>query len=183
MFSLPLHFLCSDPYSASFKKRFNPVISPFPKPSSSIAQGIKPSIMFPSLYHLSSTNSFPKWQQEESPKPVTLTLNPPEASFWSQEGVLFPSGSFQGTKFFASVYVPASSLSTHLSHVLPTWSSGLESRILMWWLEAWTLRPNSPAESCMILSKLLNVLISFFSKTRAILVPTSGLSSRLWELK
>ena len=139
--------------------------------------------LFPSLYHLSSTNSFPKWQQEESPIPVTLTLNPPEASFWSQEGVLFPSGSFQGTKFFASVYVPASSLSTHLSHVLPTWSSGLESRILVWWLEAWTLRPNSPAESCMILSKLLNVLISFFSKTRAILVPTSGLSSRLWELK
>lgn len=31
MFSLPLHFLHSDPYSASFEKRFNPVISPFPK--------------------------------------------------------------------------------------------------------------------------------------------------------
>lgn len=127
--------------------------------------------LFPTLYHLSSANSFPKWQQEESH--VTLTLNPTRGFLLISGGVLFPSGSFQGTKSFASVYV-SSFIFQHTPLSCPAnlelWPGVMYSRVV----RSMNSGPNSPAESCMILSKLLNFLLSFISKTRAILVPPWG---------
>ena len=139
--------------------------------------------LFPSLYHCPQLICLPNSSKKNLlTLSLSLLISQRCPSDLRRESYFLLEAS-KAPNFLHLSMSPASSFSTHLSRVLPTWSSGLESWILVWWLEAWTLRPNAPAEGCMILSKLLNLLISFISKTRTILVPTSGLSSRLWELK